>query len=79
MADSTAYPANRITCRGSTDYEQTRARSGGRDPLIDQTVALELLVGGAAWAQAEAEVTARPGVEPSGALEHDQGRTRHPR
>ena len=44
MADSITYTANRITHRGSTDYEQIRARFGGRVPLIAQAVALKLVV-----------------------------------
>jgi hypothetical protein len=61
MAHSTTHAANRITYRGSADCEQTRARFGERVPLIDQAVAPELAVAGAAWAGAGAEVTARPG------------------
>ena len=49
MAHSTTHAANRITYRGSADCEQTRARFGERVPLIDQPVAPELAVAGAAW------------------------------
>jgi hypothetical protein len=61
MADSTTDTANRITYRGSADYERTRARSGERVPLLDQTAAVRLVVAGAAWAEVVAEVTARLG------------------
>jgi hypothetical protein len=36
MADSITDTANRITCRGCTDYEQTRARLAERVPLLAQ-------------------------------------------
>jgi hypothetical protein len=61
MADSTTGTANRITFRGSTDSERTRARSGERVPLLDQAAAVKLVVAHAAWAEVVAEVTARLG------------------
>ena len=61
MADLATHAANRIAYRGSADAEQTRARFGERVPLIDQAVALKLVVAGAAWAEVMAEVTARLG------------------
>jgi hypothetical protein len=61
MADSTTHTANRITYRGPTDYEQTRARLGERVLLLDQAAAVKLVMADAAWAEVVAEVTARLG------------------
>jgi hypothetical protein len=68
MADSTTYTANRITYRGTTDHERTRARSGERVPLLDQAAAVKLVVADAAWAKAEAEATAAPNPTGSASL-----------
>jgi uncharacterized protein (DUF302 family) len=71
---ATHYTATRITYDSANDFAVTRARLDEQLPLLDNTVAAELVVAGAAWAQVEASVEARLGPQGLVALARlDQG------
>jgi hypothetical protein len=56
VADSTTFKAIWVTCDSPHDYATTRHRFDERVPFLDQTVALNLVIGNASWAEVEAEV-----------------------
>ena len=64
MADCTTFTAIWVTCNSLHDYATTRHWFDEQVPLLDRTVASNLVAGNASWPQVEAEVGRRAG--PSG-------------
>ncbi len=55
-----------VTFDSSSDFESSRNRFDERFPLLDQSVAIKLIISQAAWSEVEAAIT--PALGPSGFL-----------
>ena len=74
MAECTSYTASRVTYDSVRTFAETRAGFDGRVPLIDQALALDLVLSGAEWGAVEAAVNDRVGPDGLVALARlDQG------
>jgi uncharacterized protein (DUF302 family) len=61
MPTSTTYNATRLTYDSRYDFGQTRAGFDEQVPLLDPSVALELVVAGAPWDEVEKTITPKQG------------------
>jgi uncharacterized protein (DUF302 family) len=58
---TTTYAAVRITCDSDLDFNETRARFDERVPVFENSISIELVLGGASWAEVQAAVDGRVG------------------
>jgi uncharacterized protein (DUF302 family) len=58
---TTTYAAVRITCDSDLDFNETRARFDERVPVFENSTSIELVLGGASWAEVQAAVDGRVG------------------
>jgi uncharacterized protein (DUF302 family) len=71
---TTTYAAVRITFDSDLDFNETRARFDERVPVFENSTSIELVLGGAPWAEVQAAVDGRVGPTGLVALERlDQG------